>query len=122
MQTISSSSAHNSIRASRSARPIASYSAASMSSAVPNCLRAPAMMLLVAVDDGARLQAIDRAAVWTLRFAAVRHVEKYARMRAPDRHGGIRAVGRQILAFEFDCGSLLRCCGHVVLRIACLCR
>ena len=56
---------------------------------------------LVTLDHFAVAQLVTRAAVRAACFA-VRNVDKDARMRAPTRHGRVRAVRREVLCREFD--------------------
>jgi lactam utilization protein B len=46
-----------------------------------------------------------------LAIAVVVELEEHARMRRPQRHGRVRAVGRQVLAVEFD-----HVCWHLLLE------
>lgn len=51
-------------------------------------------------DVGAWFQLVLGAAIRAFCFAMF-EVQEYARVRRPQRHGWIRAVGRQVVAIEF---------------------
>ena len=68
-------------------------------------------------DNRARLQAVVRATVGAFGVAMVVKIEEDARVRGPQRHGRIRAVGGQVFAVKFDHWLLLIV--HRVLRMHC---
>ena len=52
-------------------------------------------------DFSTRLQLVLGTAVRAFGFAMLK-VQEHARVRRPQRHGRIRAVGRQVFTIEFD--------------------
>src|SRR3954447_20063760 len=69
----------------------------------------------VMAGHGARLEAVAGAAVRTLGFAVRVEIEENAGMRRPQRHRGVRAMGRQVLGLEFHYRHCLVV--HLVLRL-----
>ncbi|OFJ49263.1 hypothetical protein BA896_010620 [Janthinobacterium lividum] len=51
---------------------------------------------------GAFLQGVRRAAIRALGDTVMVKLQKHARMRRPQRHGRVRAVGWQVFTVEFD--------------------
>ena len=78
-----------------------------------------AVWRLMMAGAGAFLQGVGRAAVRALGHAIFIEFQKHARMRRPQRHGRVRAVGRQVFTVEFD-RWLGGVCHLVMLREAVL--
>src|SRR5690606_26961621 len=67
---------------------------------------------VVALDDRAGPQPVQRAAVRALHFTGVDDVEEDARVRRPVRHLRVRAMNGKILAIDLDDAGALCGSGH----------